>query len=181
MCQAQSPEPQIGGCVGDAAQAVLYRVDGLMQKLVCKVKLWERRGYRRHQHRLCQHVQLPLLWLTFSDWWSPLEERSLWLLPSSMSLALNRKSSSSLSCRTRSYPWLHFSEKKCHICEFTFLWSSLKCAFRCSPCTFSGAGFHFEANKGREVSPEVRQALTGQQWALKIFEGRAGESRTLTC
>lgn len=36
-------------------------------------------------------------------------------------------------------------------------------AFHVSPCTFSGAGFHYEANKGRAVSPEIRQALTEQQ------------------
>lgn len=39
MCQAQSPQPQIRCRVRDAAQAVLYGVNGLMKKLVCKVKL----------------------------------------------------------------------------------------------------------------------------------------------
>lgn len=39
VCQAQSPEPKVGCCVGDATQAKLYSVDGLMQELICKVKL----------------------------------------------------------------------------------------------------------------------------------------------
>ena len=30
MGQAKCPEPEIGSCVRDAAQAVLYGVDGLM-------------------------------------------------------------------------------------------------------------------------------------------------------
>lgn len=49
MCQAQSPEPQVGRCVGDATQAVLYSVDGLMQKLICKVKLLQQKN-KTHQH-----------------------------------------------------------------------------------------------------------------------------------
>lgn len=39
MCQTQSPEAQVGGCVGDAAQAVLYGVNRLVQEHVPKVKL----------------------------------------------------------------------------------------------------------------------------------------------
>lgn len=41
VCQAQSPEPKVGCCVRDATQAKLNSVDGLMQELICKVKLWE--------------------------------------------------------------------------------------------------------------------------------------------
>lgn len=52
--------------------------------------------------------------LTCSAWPSPLEERSLWLLPSSMSFALIRQSSSSLLRRTRSYPWEQ--RQTTHIC-----------------------------------------------------------------
>lgn len=39
MCQTQSPEAQVGGCVGDAAQAVLYGVNRLVQEHIPKVKL----------------------------------------------------------------------------------------------------------------------------------------------
>lgn len=39
MCQAEGPEPEVGGCVRNAAQAVLDRVDGLMHKDVSKVEL----------------------------------------------------------------------------------------------------------------------------------------------
>lgn len=35
--------------------------------------------------------------------------------------------------------------------------------FNYSLCTFPGGVFHSEASKGREVSPEVRQALREQQ------------------
>ena len=42
MRQAEGPEPEVGGCVGNAAQAVLNRVDGLMHKDVSKVELKER-------------------------------------------------------------------------------------------------------------------------------------------
>lgn len=44
MSQAEGPEPQVGRRVGDAAQAKLYGVDGLMQELVCKVKLREQQN-----------------------------------------------------------------------------------------------------------------------------------------
>lgn len=33
-------------------------------------------------------------------------------------------------------------------------------AFKNSPYTFVDGGFHFEANKGREVSPGIKQALS---------------------
>lgn len=42
MGEAQGPEPQVGGGVGNAAQAVLDGVDGLVDHGVSKVKLqWE--------------------------------------------------------------------------------------------------------------------------------------------
>ena len=42
MCQTEGPKPEVGGCVGNAAQAILDRVDGLMHKDVSKVELKER-------------------------------------------------------------------------------------------------------------------------------------------
>ena len=42
MSEAEGPEPQVGGRVGDAAQAVLNGVDGLVDHGVPKIKLsWE--------------------------------------------------------------------------------------------------------------------------------------------
>ena len=42
MSKAEGPEPQVGGSVGDAAQAVLDGVDGLVDHGVPKVELsWE--------------------------------------------------------------------------------------------------------------------------------------------
>lgn len=42
MSKAERPEPQVGGSVRDAAQAVLDGVDGLVDHGVPKVKLlWE--------------------------------------------------------------------------------------------------------------------------------------------
>lgn len=40
MSQAESPEPQVGRGVGDAAQAVLDGVNGLIHCHIRKVKLW---------------------------------------------------------------------------------------------------------------------------------------------
>lgn len=42
MCQTEGPKPEVGGCVGNAAQAVLDRVDGLVHKDVSKVELKHR-------------------------------------------------------------------------------------------------------------------------------------------
>lgn len=42
MCQTKGPKPEVGGCVGNAAQAVLDRVDGLVHKDVSKVELKDR-------------------------------------------------------------------------------------------------------------------------------------------
>ena len=42
MCQTEGPKPEVGGCVGNAAQAVLNRVDGLVHKDVSKVELKDR-------------------------------------------------------------------------------------------------------------------------------------------
>lgn len=39
MGQTEGPESQVGGSVGDAAQAVFYGVDGLVDCHVSKVKL----------------------------------------------------------------------------------------------------------------------------------------------
>lgn len=42
MSKTEGPEPQVGGGVGDAAQAVLNGVDGLVDHGVSKVELsWE--------------------------------------------------------------------------------------------------------------------------------------------
>lgn len=47
MSEAEGPEPQVRGGVGDAAQAVLDGVDGLVDHGVPKVKLsWEKTGER---------------------------------------------------------------------------------------------------------------------------------------
>lgn len=39
MGQTEGPESQVGGSVGDAAQAVFYGVDGLVDCHISKVKL----------------------------------------------------------------------------------------------------------------------------------------------
>lgn len=39
VCQAESPESEVRGCVGDAAQAVLDGVDGLMHEHIRDIKL----------------------------------------------------------------------------------------------------------------------------------------------
>ena len=39
MSEAEGPEPQVGGGVGDTAQAVLDGVDGLVHHGVPKIKL----------------------------------------------------------------------------------------------------------------------------------------------
>lgn len=44
VSQTESPEPQVGRRVGDAAQAKLDGVDRLMQELICKVKLREQQN-----------------------------------------------------------------------------------------------------------------------------------------
>lgn len=58
MSEAEGPEPQVGGGVRDAAQAVLDGVDGLVDHGVPKVKLsWEetreKRSGREGTHRWC--------------------------------------------------------------------------------------------------------------------------------
>lgn len=42
MSQTEGPQSQVGGCVWDAAQAVLNGVDGLIHRQVSDVKLWDR-------------------------------------------------------------------------------------------------------------------------------------------
>ena len=42
MRQTESPESEVRGCVGDAAQAVLYGVDGLMHEHLCSIKLMQK-------------------------------------------------------------------------------------------------------------------------------------------
>lgn len=91
MGQAESPEPQVGGRVGDAAQAKLDGVDGLMQELVCKVKLREQQDemalrMTAGEKDKGQEVAAP----TSSAWCSPLEERSPRPPPSSRSWVLIR-------------------------------------------------------------------------------------------
>lgn len=41
MSQAEGPEPEVRGGVGNAAQAVFDRVDGLMHEYVSKIELKE--------------------------------------------------------------------------------------------------------------------------------------------
>ena len=60
MCQTESPESEVRGCVGDAAQAVLYGVDRLMYCHIRKVKLWD---ITRHQIRTLLYVSIKL-WKT---------------------------------------------------------------------------------------------------------------------
>lgn len=42
MSQAEGPETQVGRGVGNAAQAELYGVNGLVQELISKIKLEEK-------------------------------------------------------------------------------------------------------------------------------------------
>ena len=42
--QAEGPQPQVGGGVGDAAQAVLYGVDGLVHEYIGSIKLLQGGG-----------------------------------------------------------------------------------------------------------------------------------------
>lgn len=39
MCQAESPQAEVRRSVRDAAQTVLYSVDGLIEEQICKIKL----------------------------------------------------------------------------------------------------------------------------------------------
>lgn len=50
MRQTEGPESEIRGCVGDAAQTVLDRVDGLMHQYVCHVKLLQEAKFE-HLHQ----------------------------------------------------------------------------------------------------------------------------------
>lgn len=45
MSQAECPETQVGRSVGNAAQAVLYGVNDLVQQHICKVKLQNSSDY----------------------------------------------------------------------------------------------------------------------------------------
>lgn len=45
VSQAERPESQVGRSVGDAAQAVLDGVNGLVQEYICKVKLQNNSHY----------------------------------------------------------------------------------------------------------------------------------------
>ncbi len=47
MCQAESPQTEVRRSVRDAAQAVLYSVDGLMEEDISKIKLWKRGNFVR--------------------------------------------------------------------------------------------------------------------------------------
>lgn len=64
MCQAEGPEPQVGGSVRDAAQAVLDGVDGLVDHGVPKVKLsWKEtrektEGWEAMCRWGCGHLEL---------------------------------------------------------------------------------------------------------------------------
>ena len=50
MCQTESPKSEVRGGVGDAAQAVLDGVDGLMHEHVCSVKPLQRAQFKRSVH-----------------------------------------------------------------------------------------------------------------------------------
>lgn len=40
MSQAEGPQAEVRGCVGDAPQAVLYGVDSLVDGYIAEIKLW---------------------------------------------------------------------------------------------------------------------------------------------
>lgn len=56
---------------------------------------------------------------------------------------------------------------------------TFKHAFKPSPCTFLGGGFHYEANKGKLASQGVKQALREQQQQPEISAGQSERSKTL--
>lgn len=49
VCQAESPESEVRGCVGDAAQAVLDGVDGLMHEHIRDIKLLQTAQQQKKQ------------------------------------------------------------------------------------------------------------------------------------
>lgn len=50
MSQAEGPETQVGRGVGNAAQAELYGVNGLVQELISKIKLEEKNNVTVSTH-----------------------------------------------------------------------------------------------------------------------------------
>lgn len=59
---------------------------------------------------------------------------------------------------------LTISEKHVRSVNFYFFFfEDVVHVFQVSPYTVASAGFRYEANKGRVVSPEITQALTEQQ------------------
>ncbi len=66
MCQAESPQTEVRRRVRDAAQAVLYSVDGLMEEDISKIKLWKRGNFVRligkavYSHQTMHGISLKL-------------------------------------------------------------------------------------------------------------------------
>lgn len=60
MCQTKSPESEVRGGVRDAAQAVLYGVDGLMHEHVCSIKHLQTAQFK-HLHQNASLTKLHLL------------------------------------------------------------------------------------------------------------------------
>lgn len=55
VCQAESPESEVRGCVGDAAQAVLDGVDGLMHEHIRNIKLLQKAQQQKKQKQKGVH------------------------------------------------------------------------------------------------------------------------------
>lgn len=62
MGQAECPEPQVGGSVGDAAEAVLDGVDGLRHQDLPEVKLRDNRAHETPCHKPAHSESLAGLW-----------------------------------------------------------------------------------------------------------------------
>lgn len=60
MCQTKSPESEVRGGVRDAAQAVLYGVDGLMHEHVCSIKHLQTAQFK-HLHQNHKNASLTKL------------------------------------------------------------------------------------------------------------------------
>lgn len=150
-----------------------------MQKLICKVKLWEKQGEVDDKQQTLS-IQLLLLCsrsLTDDPHWT--RGHCGCYPPPCLQTSTGR---APRHCRAAH---VHTPDSiRSQVCEFSFVGNASHICtrgFQVSPYTFAGAGFHYEANKGRAVSPEITQALTEQQWPLKISAGHSGKSRTLTC
>lgn len=68
MGKAERPEAQVGSRVGNAAQTVLYGMDGLVDSYITKVKLWwEEQGFQhRNQHWIIVLLVFLRLWTSLT-------------------------------------------------------------------------------------------------------------------